>query len=562
VSALPTTLNPNTPAGDDPTTSGLASLLWPSPFTVNAEGVVSESTVTVTSAEAISLNPLTVVYTIDPRAVWSDGMPISADDFVASWKAQRGASTDVDGSPDAVVSTIGYRDIASVVGSNGGRTVAVVFSKPFADWEHLFEDLLPAQVVRPADPSTPQVGARQKATPRTGWNQGFDRGAAGATISGGPYEVAGWSQSRMVLVRNPQWWGPVPALRRIVLEVIPDLASQAGALRAGDVQVVLPQQFDAGLLDSVSSVPDLESQTDLGTTVLDMELNVSSPALRVLSVRQAVAKSLDRPELVKAVAQSLDSAVAVDNYQLAANVDPGYHDDAQGYRQLDLAGAASLLSAAGYARDASGRWVQEGKRLALRLVWPEKDAWAASAAAQVEDQLDKAGFAVAGHGVPESSFYGEFLPSGAFDLAIVPVPYGVFPTFASSIFTPLGGGNGADPCRDWSGFDDPAVDQLFLQAAEALHPSQAASLYRQIDRLLWQDVPNVPLFAEPTFLAFSKYLQGISDIAMGSGPLASAPDWTSVDVAQGTGTQVAGAAGLRAPDKVSTARAEVLPPAR
>ncbi len=40
----------------------------------------------LTSAEVTSDNPFTVTYKIKPEAVWNDGTPITADDFVMNWK--------------------------------------------------------------------------------------------------------------------------------------------------------------------------------------------------------------------------------------------------------------------------------------------------------------------------------------------------------------------------------------------------------------------------------------------------------------------------------------------
>ena len=76
---------------------------------------------------------------------------------------------DVDGQPDQVASTIGYRDVASVVGSNGGKTVIVVFSQPFTDWRILFDHMLPAHIAR-----------------RVGWNTGFEHFDRSVDLSAGP----------------------------------------------------------------------------------------------------------------------------------------------------------------------------------------------------------------------------------------------------------------------------------------------------------------------------------------------------------------------------------------
>ena len=55
--------------------------------------------------------------------MWSDGTPITADDFIYNWQAQSGnpAYTDVGGKPYDDASTAGYNQIASVVGSDPVR---------------------------------------------------------------------------------------------------------------------------------------------------------------------------------------------------------------------------------------------------------------------------------------------------------------------------------------------------------------------------------------------------------------------------------------------------------
>jgi len=41
----------------------------------------------------VSLAPQKVVYTINPKAVWSDGTPITAADFIYAWQQQRGTGS-------------------------------------------------------------------------------------------------------------------------------------------------------------------------------------------------------------------------------------------------------------------------------------------------------------------------------------------------------------------------------------------------------------------------------------------------------------------------------------
>ena len=80
VMSLPTNFNPSTPAGDNRITQLVMEQVWPQPF-VTEPGFGVENSGLLESAEVQGVSPLTVVYVINPKAVWSDGVPITVADF-------------------------------------------------------------------------------------------------------------------------------------------------------------------------------------------------------------------------------------------------------------------------------------------------------------------------------------------------------------------------------------------------------------------------------------------------------------------------------------------------
>ncbi len=60
---------------------------------------------------------------------------------------------------------------------------------------------------------------------------------------------------------------------------------------------------------------------------------------------------------------------------------------------------------------------------------------------------------------------------------------------------------GSADSQNWSKFDDPQVDQLFIQAAQALNPVTGGTIYAQIDDQLWDQMVALPLFGEPALVA-------------------------------------------------------------
>jgi peptide/nickel transport system substrate-binding protein len=525
--SVPTTLNDHTVAGDTAVGRMVASAVWAQVFRV-APGLTPQlDTNVVDSAEVVSLAPQTVVYQIDPRATWSDGVPVTVDDFAYAWQSQKGGAVDIDGTPDSVASSLGYRDIASVTGTNGGRTVTVVFHTAFADWASLFDDLLPAHIAE-----------------RSGWNHGFDSFDPGVLVSAGPWQVTSWQPgTKIVLGRNPHWWAGPVSLDRVVIRAEAGPQQAASALGGGQLQVAYPGWLDQSFLSQVSSSPVLQSQESLGTTMLQLEFNLRRPPLDNVAVREGIAHDVDRATLVTTVGQPEDPSVWEDNHHLFANMQSSYVDDAAGYERADPAAASRLLAQGGLQLDTRGTWSSHGRPLSLTLVWASDDSWSAAVGPVVAAQLVSQGFDVTAAPVTSAQLTSAVLPNGAFDLAIVPVAVGAYPSEMAAVFSTAPSVTGGAGPEDWSSFDDPRVDTLFSQAVQQLSPPQALAIYQQIDQTLWSAMPTLPLFAEPTLVVTSASLAQVGDDPGGLGPLWNMRLWTRLAAAPSHRTTTSQATG-------------------
>ena len=135
----PTGFNNNTSKDNGTSVLNVVINMFPPVFRLHPDYSVQLNKELMDSAEQTSTDPQTIVYKIKQEAVWSDGTPVSADDFEYLWRNLNGSVKGND-----VASTTGYDQIKSVKGSDNGKTVTVVFSEPFTDWKSLFYGLLPA----------------------------------------------------------------------------------------------------------------------------------------------------------------------------------------------------------------------------------------------------------------------------------------------------------------------------------------------------------------------------------------------------------------------------------
>ena len=545
--AAPTGCNPNTPIGDSPGTQTLLAAVLPSPFVpfeVGAAGTPTPNSALIEAAEPISLNPETIVYTLNPKAVWSDGVPITAADFKYAWQQQRG---DPETSSPDVTSIAGYRDIASVTGSNGGHTVTVKFKSPFADWKGLFDYLVPAHVFA-----------------KIGWNPICTTVVASADLSGGPFKIGSVSPSTITLVQNPKWWGTPANARSITVHIASSTQQLAQWMSSGYVQVAEPSTVTPDFLTQMTGLPAVNSQVNTSNTMLQLDMDSSLESPIGPDLREAVALTINRQALVDQQAswavpglEAADSHVYVQgqsNYSPAptSGVPTTTIPVKSSSTSTTLIGAggsvnfpvtpvpaqaAALIQTTGLVRtddpDDPYYHYAFGIPFTLHMVYDASDPWATSAAPVMRDELQAAGLQTTLSPAPNAQGAGEALVAGMADLSVVPVTFSPYPSQTLAWYTMLLGPPGKNGSLDWTGYSDPAFDQLVLTAGQQLNPDTAATYYAKADTQLWDNMVSLPLFAEPTALAWSRTIGGVTPTPQSNSLLWFAQLW-AVRVAEST----------------------------
>jgi peptide/nickel transport system substrate-binding protein len=217
----PTGFNENTSKDNGTSVLWITINMFPRPFHSQPDFTVKMDDQFLDSAEQTSEDPQTIVYKIKQNASWSDGTPVSADDFKYLWEQSNGTIKDND-----VASTTGYDQIESVEGSDNGKTVTVVYKTPFADWKGIFTGILPAHYVE----SRPGK-----------WNTGLDKEPE-KIPSAGPFVVQNYTAGQsLTLARNDKFGGTKANLDSIVYRFLPESTTQPAAMQNNEVDFIYPQ---------------------------------------------------------------------------------------------------------------------------------------------------------------------------------------------------------------------------------------------------------------------------------------------------------------------------------
>ncbi|TCT05438.1 peptide/nickel transport system substrate-binding protein [Tepidamorphus gemmatus] len=163
-------------------------------------------------------------------------------------------------------------------------------------------------------------------------------------IGTGPFRFAEWVPGdRIVLTRNPDYWGEPVALERATFKIIPDPAAAVAAMMAGDVDAFA--NFPAP-----EAIPQFEADPRFTVVIGSTEgetilaINNGRPPFDDLKVRQAIAHAIDRQAIIEGAMFGLGTPIG----SHFAPHHPAYVD-LTGVYPYDPAKAKALLAEAGHA---------------------------------------------------------------------------------------------------------------------------------------------------------------------------------------------------------------------
>jgi peptide/nickel transport system substrate-binding protein len=520
---FPENIYPFIAAGNSTATQTIIGRVLPSAFNVESDFSVKydENVLTQEPTLDSSSGKQVNTYSISPEAVWSDGTPITADDFAFTWKANR-SSDPADGGCASVLSTNGYANIESVESSDGGKTATVTYAAPYADWQSLFSTFLPAHLMDNADP------AALCETITNGW--GIGDGIVD-DISAGPFQVKKANidvgSQIVVLTPNPKWWGDKPKLSQLVIQNIGnDPTTTVQGIQSGELGVVYPQpQLD--LVNQLKDLsPNVTSDITFGLSFEHLDFNTTDPLVSDVRVRQAFAMALDRQEIVdQTVGQFSSDAQVLDN-RLYVNNQPEYKDNAPDqYKKQDTAGAKALLEQAGWTLGADGVYAKGAQRLSLRIDTTTNNPLRQTTIEVMIPQLKAAGIEASFNANPDifgSAEKPTSLEAGGFQVALFAWVATPFVSSNQSIYASPA--NGLQ--QNYSRTGTPQVDGLMAQMVSEPEPAKVADLANQVDTALWQQMATIPLFQKPTVIAFQSSIKGVQDNSSQTGPLWNAEKWS------------------------------------
>lgn len=459
----------------------------PRAFVIAADGAATVNHDYFTDVALTGTNPQVVTYTINPKAIWSDGTPITWEDIASQVNATKGVDKAF-----LIAGPNGSERVASVTRGADDRQAIVTFAKPYAEWKGMFAGngfLVPKSVT-----ATPEA-----------FNKGF---LNAPPPSAGPFIITTVDRGaqRLILTRNPKWWGTTPRLNSISYLVLDD-AARIPALQNGAIDASAVASLDE--LTIVRRTPGIVVRRAPAATWYHFTFNgapgsiLADPALRT-----AVSKGIDRQTIASVVQRGLaDNPVPLNNHIYVAG-QKGYQDNSAA-AAFDPEAAKRELDGLGWRMNGQFR-EKDGKQLVIRDVF--YDAQTTRQVAQIaQNNLAQIGVNLDLQAKGGNGFFSQYVTVGNFDIAQFAWGGDAFPLSGlNQIYLSSGESN-------FGKIGSPEIDAKIEETLKELDADKARALANEVDKLIWAEGFNLPLFQAPGNVAVRSNLAnfgaaGLSDV--------------------------------------------------
>lgn len=441
----------------------------PRAFTIGQEGLPVVDSDYFSDIELTSVDPQVVTYRINPKAVWTDGTPITWRDMDSQARALSGENRTYTAN-----TTAGFSQVASVRPGIDDREAIVTFKKPYSEWRGMFsggETLLPQSIT-----STPEA---------------FNASALDMP-SAGPFMVERVDQAakEIVLIRNPRWWGRPARLNSITFVAV-WTDDQSGALQDGRIDAMrVTNAYDLASAQLVDGVA-IRHAREMRWTFLGFGGKPGN-VLADLPLRIAISQGIDREAIVNVMQHGLVEYPAPPNSHFYAEAQRGYRDNVAECECLstiyDPDSARDQLDDMGWKLNGPVRQ-KDGKKLVLNDVFPDtRDDW--GLATLLRDQLAEIGVEL-NLVNPDAPYFVE----GNFDLTQYEIVGDGFPL--KGLYDLYGSKGVFNGGKIGSESVDAAIEAAVTEPDEL----RAQDLANAVDVELWREVHSAPLSQSMGFVA-------------------------------------------------------------
>ncbi|HOA07253.1 MAG TPA: peptide-binding protein [Spirochaetota bacterium] len=473
ISADPDTMNPI--LSQDSISSSIASYMFDS--LLDRDKDTLEMIPELAERYEISRDGLVYRYYLRKDAKWSDGSPFTADDVVFSFQTIMSPKT------ACAHLKVYYADIKSVKAVTP-HIVEYVFSKRY------FKAL--------------EVSSSMPVLSRKQFGDGADFNTHKENrlpMGTGPYLLKRWDTGRrLVLVRNPYYYGEKPPFSEIIFKIIPDNSIAFQLLKKGEVDIInlRPIQWKRQT-DSEKFNKNFYKIKYFQPNYRYIAWNHKKDFFADKEMRKALTMLINRQQIIDKLLFGQAVEVTASFYVKG----PDYDSSLQPY-PYDPEKAKKIFESKGWKdTDGDGILDKNGKKFSFSFMYAAHSKMSERFATIMKEDFKKSGIEV---GI-ERLEWGSFLKrvdERNFDALIL----GWSMPFESDLYQVWHSSQIKDGSNHIS-YSNPELDRLIETVRLELDYKKRTEIYRKIHRIMYEDQPYTFLFCEATLVVLSRRFDNV-----------------------------------------------------
>jgi peptide/nickel transport system substrate-binding protein len=435
-----------------------------------------------------------VTYSIQPKALWGDGVAVSTKDVLFTWKVGRHPKSSV-GNMEL------YRSIYKI-DVKDEKTFTFHFDKLTFDYNSINDFILIPAHIDEANFSNPEIYKNRTA---------FDTDTLNKGLYFGPYKITEVAPgSHVVLDRNPTWYGKSPAFNRIVVRAIGNTAAMEANLVSGGLDMIAGE---LGLsIDQAISFEKRHKQKynviyQPGLVYEHIDLNLENPLLQDIRIRKALIYAIDR----KAISESLFGGRQPVAHSSVNPLDWVFAEDVPKYA-YDPEKTAALLDEAGWSIKNRGvRTNAKGQELTFEIMTTAGNRTRELVQQILQSQWKAVGFDIKIKNEPARVFFGRTMTErrylGLGMYAWMSSPENVPRTTLHSEHIPTKANNFSG--QNYTSFKNAEMDELLETIEIQLDKSKRKEMWKRLQHIYANELPVLPLYFRANAYILPKWLTGV-----------------------------------------------------
>jgi peptide/nickel transport system substrate-binding protein len=436
-------------------------------------------------AESYEISPDKLIYTFHLRhdVKWQDGKPLTAEDVKFSYDKVMDPKVDA-------ADKRSYFDTVKSCEVLDPYTIRFTTTQPYFKTLEVLGTLpiVPKHILEKGEPD-------------------FNKHPFGRDpVGSGPYKFVRWDTgSQIVLERDPNYWGgPGHYPNRLVYQVIQEPYATAQLLKKGEIDVVdgmSPIQWERELAGTRSAsrlneiVYPYPAYSYLG-------FNMRKPIFADVRVRHAIDLLIPRDKIL---AQIFLNKYATTTSGYDPPTSPNYNHDVAP-TPYDPTLAMQLLNEAGWKNDhGDGLLYKDGKPFSFGLLYPSGNPNSGKVVELIQESLGQAGIKIV---LERLEFTQLFARAGEWDFDAM---MGGWALDVNSDPAQLWAGSEAviKKSSNFVGYNNPEANKLITEGKLEYDPAKRAAIYRELQKVIYNDYPVCFLFNPKVILLVSKRFQNV-----------------------------------------------------